>query len=57
MDSGNIAGLSPLIGRQPFADSIYDGGGNVRASDGPVLGEQIVHAPMEEPSQSLLGFS
>lgn len=54
MDSGNIAGLSPLIGRQPFADSIYDGGGNVRASDGPVLGEQIVQQIGGDPANTQL---
>ena len=41
MDSGNTAGLLSLIGQNPFEDSKYDGGGNTKASDGPVLGELI----------------
>ena len=41
MDSGNTAGLLSLIGQTPFEDAKYDGGGNTKASDGPVLGEWI----------------
>lgn len=41
MDSGNTAGLLSLIGQNPFEASKYDGGGNTKASDGPVLGEWI----------------
>ena len=44
MDAGNIASLGPLIGSDPFSDSIYDKGDNVRASDGFVLGEHIAKA-------------
>ena len=40
-DSGNTASLLSLIGLNPFADEIYDNGGNVKASDGPVLGEHV----------------
>ena len=42
MDAGNIAGLGPLMDLEPFAEKIYDKGGNVRASDGPVLGERFI---------------
>ena len=41
VDSGNTAEVMSLFGQHPFADSIYDKGGNVKASDGPVLGEFI----------------
>lgn len=41
VDSGNTASLLSPIGLNPFADAIYDNGGNVKASDGPVLGEHI----------------
>ena len=54
MDSGNIAGLGPMIGLDPFADSIYDGGDNRRASDGPVLGERLVEALGGNPDDAQL---
>ena len=41
VDSGNTASLLSPIGQNPFADAIYDKGGNVKASDGPVLGEHV----------------
>ena len=41
VDSGNIASLLSPFGINPFEDKIYNGGGNVRASNGLVLGEQI----------------
>ena len=41
MDSGNTASLLSLVGQNPFSDDIYDGGDNIKASDGPVLGEHI----------------
>ena len=41
VDSGNTASLMFLIGMNPFSDAVYDLGGNVKASDGPVLGEHI----------------
>jgi hypothetical protein len=41
VDSGNIAALAGLVGRNPFAGRRYAGGGNVKASDGPVLAEHI----------------
>ena len=60
MDAGNIAGLAPVIGRKPFVDSIYDKGGNVRASDGPVLGEHVVRRmggdPMNRQLFDVLSF-
>ena len=40
-DSGNTASVLQLIGQNPFEDDIYDKGGNVKASDGPVLGEFV----------------
>ncbi|SBO44954.1 SGNH/GDSL hydrolase family protein [Cyanobium sp. NIES-981] len=41
VDSGNIAALASLVGENPFAGPRYAGGGNVKASDGPVLAEHI----------------
>ena len=41
VDSGNTASLLSPIGLNPFTDEIYNNGGNVKASDGPVLGEHI----------------
>ena len=40
-DAQNTFTLSSLLGQNPFSDPIYDGGGNTKASDGLVLGEQI----------------
>ena len=40
-DSRNTFTLLSLVGQSPFADDIYSGGGNTKASDGLVLGEQI----------------
>ncbi len=42
MDTGNISGLLGLIGQEPFSDSIYDKGNNVKASDGLVLSEHTI---------------
>ena len=39
MDAGNVSALLGLIGQEPFAESIYDKGNNVKASDGLVLSE------------------
>ena len=39
MDAGNVSALLGLIGQDPFAESIYDKGNNVKASDGLVLSE------------------
>jgi len=41
VDSGNTSGLLSPFGQNPFEDSKYDDGGNVKASEGPVLGEFI----------------
>ncbi|EDY39454.1 conserved hypothetical protein [Cyanobium sp. PCC 7001] len=41
VDSGNVAALASLVGRNPFAGRRYAGGGNVKASNGPVLAEHI----------------
>lgn len=41
MDSGNVDQLARRFGQDPFEESIYDGGGNRKASDGPVFGEHI----------------
>ena len=54
MDAGNIAGLGPMMGLEPFAEKIYDKGGNVRASDGPVLGERFVEALGGDPEDAQL---
>ena len=42
MDAGNVSGLLGLIGQEPFSDSIYDKGNNVKASDGLVLSEHTI---------------
>ena len=42
MDAGNVSALLGLIGQEPFADSIYDKGNNVKASDGLVLSEHTI---------------
>ena len=54
MDSGNIAGLGPMMGAELFAERIYDGGGNLRASDGPVLGERFVERLGGDPADTQL---
>ena len=54
MDAGNIAGLGPLMELEPFAEKIYDKGGNVRASDGPVLGERFVEVLGGDPEDAQL---
>jgi phospholipase/lecithinase/hemolysin len=41
MDSGNIDQVARTFGQDPFEEAIYNGGGNRKASDGPVLGEHI----------------
>ena len=41
VDSGDTATLAAIIGQNPFEDKRYNRGGNIRASDGPVLGEFI----------------
>lgn len=40
-DSGNLDSVARRFGQNPFEEPIYDGGGNRKASDGPVLAEQI----------------
>lgn len=40
-DAQNTFTLASMLGEKPFSESIYDGGGNTKASDGLVLGEQI----------------
>ena len=42
MDAGNVSGLLGLIGQEPFSDSIYDKGNNVKASNGLVLSEHTI---------------
>ena len=42
MDAGNVSALLGLIGQEPFAESIYDKGNNVKASDGLVLSEHTI---------------
>ncbi|MFQ6537663.1 MULTISPECIES: SGNH/GDSL hydrolase family protein [Aphanothece] len=41
VDTGNLDELARLVGQDPFEERIYDRGGNVKASDGPVFAEQI----------------
>lgn len=41
MDVGNVDQLARRFGQDPFEEPIYNGGGNRKASDGPVLGEHI----------------
>ena len=41
MDSGNIDQVARRFGQDPFEEAIYNGGGNRKASDGPVFGEHI----------------
>lgn len=41
MDSGNLDQVANVIGQNPFEEQIYNGSGNVRASDGLVLGQHI----------------
>ena len=41
VDAGNTAEVMALFGQYPFEDPIYDKGGNIKASDGPVLSEFI----------------
>ena len=41
MDSGNIDQVARSFGQNPFEEAIYNGGGNRKASDGPVFGEHI----------------
>lgn len=41
MDSGNLDRVANVIGQNPFEEDIYNGSGNVRASDGLVLGQHI----------------
>ena len=41
VDAKNTFTLFSLVGQNPFEDDIYAGGGNTKASDGLVLGEQI----------------
>ena len=40
-DAQNTFTLASMLGEKPFSESIYDGGGNTKLSDGLVLGEQI----------------
>ena len=54
MDAGNISSLLSLTGEQPFADPIYAKGGNVRASDGPVLGEHLLEQLGGDPNNRQL---
>ena len=42
MDAGNVSGLLGLIGQEPFSDSIYNKGNNVKASNGLVLSEHTI---------------
>ena len=41
MDAGNLDQVAKIVGQDPFQESIYNRGGNVKASDGPVFGEHI----------------
>lgn len=41
MDSGNVDQLARRFGQDAFEEPIYNGGGNRKASDGPVFGEHI----------------
>jgi len=41
MDAGNLDQVANIVGQDPFQESIYNRGGNVKASDGPVFGEHI----------------
>ncbi len=41
VDTGNTTALARLVRQDPFAAALYNGGGNRKASDGPVLAEQI----------------
>ena len=39
VDAGNTSAITSLVGANPWAGPIYDKGGNIKASDGLVLGE------------------
>jgi len=41
MDAGNLDQVAKIVGQDPFQESIYNRGGNAKASDGPVFGEHI----------------
>ena len=41
VDAKNTFTLFSLVGQNPFEDDIYAGGGNAKASDGLVFGEQF----------------
>jgi phospholipase/lecithinase/hemolysin len=41
MDSGNLDQVAKAVGQNPFQEKIYNGSGNVRASDALVLGQHI----------------
>ena len=41
MDAGNLDQVANIVGQDPFQESIYNRGGNVKAADGPVFGEHI----------------
>ena len=42
VDAGNTAFVFSQLGLEnPYQDTVYAGGGNVKASDGLVLGEQV----------------
>jgi phospholipase/lecithinase/hemolysin len=41
MDAGNLDQVANIVRQDPFQESIYNRGGNVKASDGLVFGEHI----------------
>ena len=41
MDAGNLDQVAKIVRQDPFQESIYNPGGNVKASNGPVFGEHI----------------
>lgn len=54
MDVGNVDQLARRFGQDPFEESIYDGGGNRKASNGLVLGEQIARQLGANPRRNTL---
>lgn len=54
MDAGNASWLGRRFGVNPFAATLYSGGGNVKASDGLVLGEHIALRLGADPGSSQL---
>lgn len=41
MDAGNLNQVAKIVGQEPFQESIYNRGSNVKASDSPMFDEHI----------------